>query len=90
MIQFRTDQTIENYAGEVDGVHIKLSAVDSDEDKSKAFLATATVALTEFPVKDKGDKLIIDNKLRQKCEFGIFVLSNLLSVADSTPKCITA
>ena len=88
MLQFQTDQPIDNLAVEIGGIQIEMSSVESNEEKNKTFLAIAKISLSELPVKDKENKLIIDNDIRKKCELGITVLANLLSVFNACSKAI--
>ncbi len=88
MLQLRTSQAIDDLAGEVDGVQVKLRSVESEDEKSKAFLATAIFPLSEFPEKDVDNKLLIDDKIRQKCEYAISMTANLLSVFNACSKSI--
>lgn len=88
MLQFQTNQPIDNLAVEIGGVQIDLTSVKSDDEKSKAFLAIAKIALSELPVKDKENKLIIDSDIRKRCEFGITMLANLLSVFNACSKAV--
>jgi len=83
MLQLRTEQSIENLDAEIAGVQIELSSVTSDAEKSKAFLAIAKMSLPEFPTKDDENKLNIDIDIRQRCELGIEILANLLSVFNA-------
>ena len=88
LLQLRTSQEIDDLAGEIDGVRVDLKSVESDDEKSKAFLATATISLSEFPKTDEKGKLLIDDRIRRKCEHGICMLANLLSVFNACSKSI--
>lgn len=80
IIYLKPSQDIGAISVEIGGVSVNLNPVPDEKESGTSLLAIAKCPLSELPIKDDKNRLVIPKSAREKCEFAIESLANLFSV----------
>lgn len=88
VLMLRTDNEINPIQADVSGVKLTVKKVKINGETRSSFLVESEAQLDAYPEINDNNELVIDKNIREKCEFGINVISNLLSVFNACQKSI--
>jgi hypothetical protein len=80
LVTFFSQSPILSASSRFEDVDITLQKGESEKPNDQTFLATATLTLPEWPEKDSENRLVIPPTARERCEYFIEALTDLVAV----------